>query len=275
MSVPARVSLLALASILGATQAATLKLPPLLDLPPDPPTGFYVRYRVDGRPVAQTLYGLRHRTHAILARWPDSPGGPEQRTLRLVFESNHRDAVHEGIALHVADRFRLDAKGPQAFTLTGHAFCKPAAEQPPDIGSRAEYATARPGHKPTIGGHFYWGHPLHEATQDEDRASDQPLGYVTGASGLTGAFEGELVVTRVDRVQQVLEGRFRFDAGRHITTHRGRHGEWEGRCWEAGDFAIGRVRITEGEFRVRYCLDPMQPGNHRNCPDALSPDAPR
>jgi hypothetical protein len=266
-----RLSLLALVAATG-THAATPLLPPL---PPDPPTGFFVRYRVDGRPVSQTLYGFRHHPYAILQRADDSPGDAQQRTLRLAIESSQRDTVHEGIALHVQDRFRLDAPVAQTFLLTGGAFCRPASEQPKSLDARAEYAVARPGTPPTSGGRVRWGFPLSEGTLDDDRASREPLGYVTGARGLTGTFEGELVVTRIDRTQQVLEGRFRFDAARHITTRRKPTGEWEARCSEAGDFDVGRVSVTEGEFRLRYCLDPVQPGNHRSCPDGLSPDAPR
>jgi hypothetical protein len=272
MSVPARASLLALAEVLGSAQAATPKLP---DLPPDPPTGFYVRYRVDGRPVAQTLYGFRHHAFAILVPADDAPGDAQARTLRLTIQSSQRDPVHEGIALHVQDRFRLDASGAQSFVLNGGAFCRPSSEQPKDTSARAEYAVARPGTPATSGGHFRWGIPMSQGTLDDERSSRDPLGYITGARGLTGTFEGELVVTRIDREQQVLEGRFRFDAGRHITTRRKPTGEWEARCWEASDFDVGRVRITEGEFRLRYCLDPVQPGNHRSCPDGLSPQAPR
>jgi hypothetical protein len=270
MWAPARADALLLAgALLGTAQAATPPLPPL---PPDPPTGFYARYRVDGRPVEQTLYGFRHHAWAILVL--DAPGDLNARTLRLTIESRQRDAVQEGIALHVQDRFRLDAPGSQHFVLNGGAFCRPAKDQPKDTSARAEYAVARPGTPATSGGRFRWGVPLSQGTLDDERASRDPLGYVTGAPGLTGAFEGELVVTRVDRTQQVLEGRFRFDAGRHITTRRKPTGEWEARCWAAGDFDVGRVRITDGEFRLRYCLDPVQPGNHRSCPNGLSPQAP-
>lgn len=259
----------AIAVAAGVSAAQAVAVPPL---PPEPNTGFFVRYRVDGREARQTLYGFRYSAFAILAPSDKAPGDANARTLRLEFRSMSEDAVQEGIALYVQDRFRLDRTGAQSFPLTGSAFCVPAAEQPEDPGSYARYAVARPGVALPRWGHFRWGSPLYEGTQDEDRANRDPLGHHTGARGLTGVFEGELTVTKIDRVNQTLEGRFRFDAGRQITTRRLPTGEFEGRCWEAGDFAVGRVSVTEGEFRVRYCVDPVQKGNDSQCPDGLSSD---
>ena len=270
MRVLARASAVAVstASLAAAVHAAA----GVPALPPDPDTGFFVRYRVDGRQVQQKLYGFRHSAFAILAPSDTAPGDANARTLRLEFRSNSEDAVQEGLALYVQDRFRLDDQRAQSFPLTGPAFCVPAAEQPDDPGSRAEYAVARTGVAPRSWGHFRLGSPLYEGTLDEDRANRDPLGHHTGARGLTGVFEGELTVTKIDRVNQVLEGRFRFDAGRQITTRRLPTGEFDGRCWEAGDFAVGRVSVSEGEFRVRYCVDPVHKGNDRQCPDGLSSD---
>ena len=245
-------------------------------LPPDPPTGFYARFSVDGRPVDQVHYAYRQHAFVVLPT-ADDPANAPLRNLWLDLPSGREAAVVEGIQFRVQDAFRLDPKARQSFTLTGAHFCKSGDEQPEKVVARATYARPPAGATRDVrmNGYAWRNEMLIDTDLDQDRDPANDHGFETSGPGLLGVAEGTLVITALDTAQQIIEGRFEFTAARHLTAHKDASGAWAGRCSEPGDFKREQVQVTRGEFRLRYCLMPMARSNSRTCPGDLSPEAPR
>jgi hypothetical protein len=243
-----------------------------------PRSGFYIRFEVDGRMFDKPLYD-RGGTydHVILYPSDEAADDPARRSLVLAVGALKGAGPPEGIEIKVHDRFMLrgSGNGAQSYTLTGSKFCVGSEGQPDKVIADAVYSRAFEGTTQPYGSMTYEPHfSLFFGTLDEERKNTGTLGFQTEGAGLLGPAEGQLEVLSVDTVNQIIEARFHFKAMRAIVIDKDQWGMYRGRCWVVTDFRPSTVEITRGEFRMRYCLSPMEKNNSIYCANGLSPRAP-
>jgi len=238
-------------------------------LEPDGP--FYVRFEVDGDAVDKPLYRLSGSyDHVVLEM--KSPGSPQVEQLRLRVNTLPGSARAESIELWMHQGFELRDGATVRREITGMPQCGwEGATKDVTMEGFYRVATPRTLRRPLEDGPGRGG--LFSTDANTDAASTQPDGYNTEAPNFLGTYEGHFEITAIDTARHILEGRFAFDAARVVATHRGRDGNIDAACGQPAHFKLQTVRITGGEFRIRYCLSPMDPSNSRYCPPPLSPES--
>ena len=264
-----------LLGVLGAMSLATSAQ--AQTLPGGPPTGFYVRFDVDGRRVDKPLYGLGGTyDHAIVQPPQEAGSDPMLRSLIIEVATLKNVGPPEGVKLQVHDRLKLRNGPTQSFALTGPTFCTTVSPPPDRFEAEASYFRPAPGNsRPYSFTQYEPRSVMVDGNLDEDRANKESMGFVTRPPDLLGRFNGSLQITKLDTANQVIEGRFSFTAARAIAVRKDQWGAWAPRCDQPGDLKLDTVKVSGGEFRMRYCTDPITPGNSRYCPNGLSPEAPR
>ncbi len=238
-------------------------------LEPDGP--FYVRFRVDGDAVNKPLYRLGGSYDHVELEMK-SPGSPQVEQLRLLVGSMPGSTRAESIELWMHQGFELRDGATVRREITGMPQCgwEGALKDVPMEGFY-RVATPRTVRDPLEVGPGRGG--LFNTDANTDAASRLPDGYNSQAPNFLGTYEGHFEITAIDTARHILEGRFAFDAARVVATHRGRDGNIDAACGQPAHFKLQTVRITGGEFRIRYCLSPMDPSNSRYCPPPLSPES--
>ncbi|MDL5030991.1 hypothetical protein QRD43_03650 [Pelomonas sp. APW6] len=281
-----------LAALLLISQAALAATPPRAAKPPRPgaarpaadiserdwallePDGpFYVRFQVDGDAVNKPLYRLGGSyDHAVLEM--KGPGSPQVEQLRLEVGTMPGSTRAESIELWLHQGFELREGATLRREITGMPFCgwEGATKDVPMEGFY-RVATPRTVKRPYDFGPGPGRGALFSTDANTDAANTLPDGYQSQAPNFLGTYEGHFEITAIDTARHILEGRFAFDAARVVSTHRGRYGNVEAMCGNPSHFKLQTVRITGGEFRIRYCLSPMDPSNSRYCPPPLSPES--
>lgn len=230
--------------------------------PAGPPTGFFVAHRLDGQPFHKPLYQLGGSyDHAYLQ---EGDYGMPGLSFRLRVASTLAQGQGHAIDLWVHHGLDLASTQPQRFALRGQGPCGTGEPESP----QAEAFVVRGGQAsgPQYQGRTYKERDrLDEANDDVDAAHTGAKQHRTLAPGTYGRFDGELVVTHIDTDMQTIAGRYQYRAVRLITVGRDRWGAYLGDCGDASTFRADALRITVGEFKVRYCTDPANPRNPRTC----------
>lgn len=239
----------------------------------EPDGAFYVRFQVDGDSVNKPLYRLGGSyDHAVLET--KGPGSSQVEQLRLEVGTMPGSPRAESVELWLHQGFELREGLTLRREITGMPFCgwEGAVKDVPMEGFY-RVATPRTVKPPFADGPGPGRGALFSTDANTDAASTLPDGYHSQAPNFLGTYEGHLEITAIDTARHILEGRFAFDAARVVSTHRGPDGNVDAMCGNPSHFKLQTVRITGGEFRVRYCLSPMDPSNSRYCPSPLSPES--
>lgn len=243
---------LKLAPLLAASLLATTAIA-------QPAVGFYVDHRLDGHRFHKVLYQLGGTyDHATIQ---EGDAGQPGQSFRLRVASLKDQGPGHAIELWLHHGLDLTAGKAQRFALRGQGPCGTEEPESP----QAEAVAWRGGDAFLWGSTYVMRNALTDANQDQDAAHGDSKWHRTLAPGTYGRFDGELVISSIDTVNQTIAGSYQFRAVRLITVGRDTWGQFQADCSDPATLRPDALSITEGQFKVQYCTHPPNPRNARTC----------